>query len=154
MIILFCSRACAASPEIPKKVHIGIFYESLCPDSIRFIKYQLEPIYADFDEFVDIDFVPFGKSRVRVTKHLINQSAMNNVLVFFRIYLQSLNTDKGIEFRCQHGEDECNGNKIHSCALQLARTQAQQVAFVTCQMSYGADGSELVSFYRYLFRFS
>lgn len=58
----------ASSPETPKKVHVGIFYESLCPDSIRFIKYQLEPIYADFDEFVDIDFVPFGKSRVCITQ--------------------------------------------------------------------------------------
>lgn len=51
-------------PPLKKKVHIGIFYESLCPDSIRFIKYQLQPMYAEFEEFVDIDFVPFGKSRV------------------------------------------------------------------------------------------
>lgn len=46
------------------KVQVGVFYESLCPDSIRFIKNQLEPIYQHFDDFIHIDFIPFGKSKV------------------------------------------------------------------------------------------
>lgn len=62
------------------------------------------------------------------------------------LLLQSINKGSAIGFTCQHGDDECNGNKIHSCGLQLSQSQAQQVAFVTCQMSYGSDGSELVSF--------
>lgn len=46
------------------QVHVTVFYESLCPDSIRFIKNQLEPNYQNFAQFIDIEFVPFGKSRV------------------------------------------------------------------------------------------
>lgn len=155
-------------PPLKKKVHIGIFYESLCPDSIRFIKYQLQPMYAEFEEFVDIDFVPFGKSRVsfivlnkRDCWHTTFSFAcitdtLNNLLYLliccaswslFFLSIQSITKGNLIDFTCQHGDEECSGNKIHSCGLQLTQSQAQQVAFVTCQMSYGTDGSELVSFF-------
>lgn len=50
--------------DLFQKVQVGVFYESLCPDSIRFVKNQLEPIYQDFNEFIQIDFIPFGKSKV------------------------------------------------------------------------------------------
>lgn len=61
-------------------------------------------------------------------------------------HLFQKSTPKGnsVSFSCQHGPDECSGNKIHSCGLQVAHTQAQQVEFVTCQMSYGSEGSDLV----------
>ncbi|XP_031634103.1 GILT-like protein 1 [Contarinia nasturtii] len=110
------------SPEVfgQYKVHVTIFYESLCPDSIRFIKNQLEPNYRNFEPYVDIEFVPFGKSK-------------------------SLTQGHGVGFTCQHGPDECSGNKIHSCGLRSSTTQAQQVEFVTCQMSYGSDGSDACS---------
>lgn len=58
--------------------------------------------------------------------------------------MQSLRTGNRIGFTCQHGPDECSGNKIHSCALKEATTQAAKVEFVACQMSYGVDGSDLV----------
>lgn len=45
-------------------MHVSIFYESLCPDSIRFIKNQLEPNYHNFAPYITIDFIPFGKSKV------------------------------------------------------------------------------------------
>ncbi|XP_055300975.1 GILT-like protein 1 [Sitodiplosis mosellana] len=102
------------------KVHVTVFYESLCPDSIRFIKNQLEPNYNNFAPFIDIEFIPFGKSK-------------------------SFAQGNGIGFTCQHGPDECAGNKIHSCGLRASQTQAEQVEFVTCQMSYGVEGSDLCS---------
>lgn len=57
---------------------------------------------------------------------------------------QSFPQGQGLGFTCQHGPDECSGNKIHSCGLNASPTQAAQVEFVTCQMSYGAEGSDLV----------
>lgn len=59
-------------------------------------------------------------------------------------FQKSIQKGNGVGFTCQHGPDECSGNKIHSCGLQEAQTQAQQVEFVTCQMSYGSEASDLV----------
>lgn len=53
-----------------------------------------------------------------------------------------------IRFNCQRGPDECAGNKIHSCGLYFAETQAQRVEFVACQMNYGAQNTELVRKFR------
>lgn len=58
--------------------------------------------------------------------------------------LKSFLQGNSAAFTCQHGPDECSGNKIHSCGLNAAPSQAAQVEFVTCQMSYGAEGSDLV----------
>lgn len=58
--------------------------------------------------------------------------------------MQSVQTGNGLRFTCQHGPDECSGNKIHSCALKEATSQAAKVEFVVCQMGYGVDGSDLV----------
>lgn len=41
---------------------IQVYYESLCPDSVRFIKNQLYPSYRSLKDYVDVLFVPFGKS--------------------------------------------------------------------------------------------
>lgn len=62
------------------QLHIGIYYESLCPDSIRFIKNQLEPEYRNFADFVDIEFIPFGKSVVTLLRfHCKIQVGANGV---------------------------------------------------------------------------
>lgn len=46
------------------QVKIDIYYESLCPDSVRFISQQLYPLYSNFKKHLDITFIPFGKSNV------------------------------------------------------------------------------------------
>jgi len=98
------------------KVHVAIYYESLCPDSINFIQYQLKTQYPYFADAINLQFVPFGKS-------------------------SSLQRGSVIDFRCQHGPEECAGNKVQSCALNAITTQQEQVQFVGCQMQYGADSS-------------
>lgn len=45
---------------------MDIYYESLCPDSIKFISEQLTPLYNEFRQHLDITFVPFGKSSVSI----------------------------------------------------------------------------------------
>lgn len=66
-------------------------------------------------------------------------------MMMFDLLKQSFTHGNGIDFRCQHGADECSGNKIHSCGLNLAQSEAAKVEFVTCQMSYGSEGSDLVN---------
>lgn len=65
-------------------------------------------------------------------------------IILFYFTQKSHPQGNGVSFSCQHGADECAGNKIHSCGLREAQTQAAQVEFVTCQMSYGSEGSDLV----------
>jgi len=54
---------------------------------------------------------------------------------------QSLQRGSVIDFRCQHGPEECEGNKVQSCALNAITTQQAQLQFVGCQMQYGADST-------------
>lgn len=97
---------------------IQIYYESLCPDSVRFVQRQLGPNYEALKDYVDILFVPFGKS------------------------FSTTNKDKSVSFDCQHGPAECDGNRIQSCVLNhLAGDQDAQTAFVACQMTFNADPS-------------
>lgn len=98
---------------MPNQVHVGVYYESLCPDSIRFIQTQLSTEYANFADFIDLELIPFGKST----------------------------SGDGANFECQHGPAECEGNRIQSCILAAAPSQLSQVNFVACQMSYTAEES-------------
>lgn len=41
-----------------------VLYESLCPDSVRFMQQQLGPNYHDLQDYIDVTLVPFGKAHV------------------------------------------------------------------------------------------
>jgi len=46
-------------------VPISIYYESLCPDSAKFITEQVYPaVKGELRDVVELTFVPFGKSQV------------------------------------------------------------------------------------------
>lgn len=89
------------------KLDVTILYESLCPDSIRFMGRQLAPAYGNLKQNLNINLVPFGKSR---------------------------SVNLGSEFFCQHGPAECAGNRLQSCVLNQQSTQDQRVRFAICQM--------------------
>ncbi|XP_055546176.1 GILT-like protein 1 [Wyeomyia smithii] len=94
------------------RVKVDVYYEHLCPDSIRWISDQLGPSYDALRDIIDIDFIPFGKS-----------VSINN----------------GESFECQHGPLECEGNRIQSCVLNYIPEQDRQVSYVVCQMNFNAD---------------
>lgn len=50
-----------------------------------------------------------------------------------------MHVNEDADFECQHGENECAGNAIQSCALNSLPDQDKQVQFVSCQMSYDAE---------------
>ncbi len=85
LLVLFLLNAC----EGKGKVKLGVYLESLCPDSRRFINKQLTPTFKILSEIFDIDFVPFGNSEYTYNT-----------------------TTKEVLFKCQHGFQECYGNKI------------------------------------------
>lgn len=60
------------------------------------------------------------------------------------IRLQTTNKDKTVSFECQHGPQECDGNRVQSCVLNhLAENADAQTEFVACQMAPGADQTGL-----------
>lgn len=92
------------------KVSLGVYYETLCPDSIAFITYQLYPTIQSLGlEKINVDLVPFGKA-------------------------SWTESGSSISFSCQHGERECKGNKIQACAKSELDTSAL-IKFVNCMES-------------------
>lgn len=80
------------SSHAQSKVPVYVYYESLCPDSAKFINEQLYPTVKQFRDNIDLKLIPFGKSSYRT---------------------------QGSEtlFECHHGPNECYGNKVHACGL-------------------------------------
>ncbi|XP_034475544.1 GILT-like protein 1 isoform X2 [Drosophila innubila] len=81
-----------------------VLYESLCEDSQEFLK-NLWPVFQEYHQCINLTLVPHGKS-TRVSNG----------------------------FKCQHGRQECWGNRMQNCALHSNLNQLQQMRFVACQM--------------------
>nr|CAI5824770.1 unnamed protein product [Callosobruchus analis] len=76
------------------KLKVSLYYETLCPGCNYFIQNELYPVYSQFEEYLFLEMVPFGNAEYKYTK-------------------------KKWELICQHGPQECYGNVIHACALDL-----------------------------------
>jgi hypothetical protein len=55
-----------------QRLPITIYYEALCPDSVKFFKDQLVPTYKDLGKYMDIEFVPYGHAHQVSTHFLVN----------------------------------------------------------------------------------
>merc|ERR1712038_1239265 len=93
-------------------LQMDLYYESLCPDSTRFISNQIPEMYAALSQEVSINFVPYG-------------------------FASTTEDENGeLHFKCQHGERECAGNIVQACSLYLTKDRPDdQVALITCMMS-------------------
>ncbi|CAG7786676.1 unnamed protein product, partial [Allacma fusca] len=89
------------------KLKVSLYYESLCPSSINFIKQQLYHVYAEMPEYVDLDLVPYGNA---MTLRFPNGT---------------------VAFHCQHGNAECYGNIVHACAISLLKPEVS-ASFIYC----------------------
>ncbi|KAH8247685.1 hypothetical protein KR038_008212 [Drosophila bunnanda] len=106
------------------KVPIAVYYESLCPDSAKFITEQLYPaVRGELRDVVDLTLVPFGKS-------------------------QFFTQGSEVTFTCHHGPNECYGNKVHACAIEHIQANSYQVEytretltidFINCLMKAGKN---------------
>ncbi|KAK4883206.1 hypothetical protein RN001_006525 [Aquatica leii] len=118
LLLLLVALLFPASHQIEENVlKVSVYYESLCPASMQFITTQLYPSYSKISSSLLLDFVPYGKA--------------NHYLV-----------DGKWKFTCQHGPDECLGNKHQACGLARNQTQAQKLEFVNCMMSASNPSSE------------
>ncbi|KAH0558160.1 GILT-like protein 1 [Cotesia glomerata] len=120
-VAIFALAYFSVTSGCPQKACVGVtvYYESLCGDSLRFIKGSLVPTYAELKDYLDVTFVPYGKA-----SHERDEAS------------------GGWNFSCQHGPPECKGNKAQACGLyaikSIEKTEDQQdlsVRFVGCAMS-------------------
>jgi len=49
-------------------VRLGVFYESLCPDSKNFIIHQLQTAYSKLSNITFLELIPYGNAKVCLCK--------------------------------------------------------------------------------------
>jgi len=100
-----------AIQDVGQTVTVSVFYESLCPDSQRFINEQLAVTWEDFNEGeLVVELNPFGKA---------NWSIAGN----------------HYDFTCQHGDLECACNMAQACMLNILPDQKDLIPTIHCMMS-------------------
>jgi len=104
--ILSICNAANSNPIYPK-VRVDVFYETKCPDSIRFIKTQMWPTYKELTGIVDFNVYPYGNCN------------------------QTLGKEGLWEFKCQHHEKECALNQIATCVNYIF-TKSLALQYVVC----------------------
>ncbi|RUS87390.1 hypothetical protein EGW08_004844 [Elysia chlorotica] len=93
--------------ETNQKVEFVLYYESLCPDCRQFITEMLYPHYSNLSSIMNLTLVPYGNAQERKVG------------------------DKWV-FECQHGEQECIGNLIETCAIALVKDITKYFPFINC----------------------
>jgi len=124
------ARASGKASGTKEKVHVEIYYESLCPDCHDLLNNDFRKIWGDEDlrARIDLELVPFGNAAV-VTKetisagyHFWHPDAKYPVII------------------CQHKDGECLGNEIHACVNSTHGTE-KMVDLVLCMVGKQVQGA-------------
>eukprot|EP00419_Tripos_fusus_P046906 CAMPEP_0172838152 /NCGR_PEP_ID=MMETSP1075-20121228/27673_1 /TAXON_ID=2916 /ORGANISM="Ceratium fusus, Strain PA161109" /LENGTH=256 /DNA_ID=CAMNT_0013681623 /DNA_START=43 /DNA_END=810 /DNA_ORIENTATION=- len=115
---------------------IEVYYEALCPDSIEFIDKSLRVAWEDTElrGRMSLHLIPFGNGQ------LIKEDTVSKGYHFWH-------PGAGYPLvMCQHGSQECLGNKIQACAIADLE-ETVYVPFLLCMIAYGTRaGPELSSY--------
>ncbi|XP_047984794.1 gamma-interferon-responsive lysosomal thiol protein-like [Leguminivora glycinivorella] len=95
------------------KVDLRIYYEAMCPGCIIEYTRILPDILDKLGAYVNLKTYPYGNA---------------------------WKTENG-KIQCQHGPEECYGNKLHACAIDILKDTTQYVKYTACMMSGQEDGS-------------
>ncbi|CAH2050316.1 unnamed protein product, partial [Iphiclides podalirius] len=98
-----------ADPDHTEKVSIQLYYETLCPDCIQFVIRKFTPVVQSLSPYLNIQIYPYGKAK-------------------------TFGRNGRYEFKCQHGPEECYGNKLHACAIDFLQNMTQAVFFNACML--------------------
>ncbi|XP_041659823.1 gamma-interferon-inducible lysosomal thiol reductase [Cheilinus undulatus] len=78
------------------KVEVALYYESLCPGCRLFLTEMLFPTWLLLNDIMSVTLVPYGNAEETFDGHK---------------YI----------YECQHGEEECLGNFIEACLLNMTK---------------------------------
>ncbi|XP_049768921.1 gamma-interferon-inducible lysosomal thiol reductase-like [Schistocerca cancellata] len=98
---------------------VGVYYETLSLPCKGFFIDQLLPAYRQAPDRITVTLVPFGKTVVNSTDPLT--------------------------FICEHGEKECEGLKIHSCAVALVHDQTSLLNLTECTIRNQTDPEAILT---------
>lgn len=92
-------------------VNFDLYYESLCPDCQQFIVSQLYPTFTKVGAIMNLTLVPYGNA---------NEKKQGSLW----------------KFECQHGEQECIGNLLETCAIHvMSGNMVKVMPFINCMES-------------------
>lgn len=106
LALLALARLTAAA----EPVKVSVYYETLCPDSKRFVINQLYPVYQELKDIMLLDVNAYGKAE---------NFAIGDSYIFV----------------CQHGPNECQGNMMIACAKNLIQSEELFMDFTNCIMT-------------------
>uniref|UniRef100_UPI00358FAA99 gamma-interferon-inducible lysosomal thiol reductase n=1 Tax=Myxine glutinosa TaxID=7769 RepID=UPI00358FAA99 len=101
-----CCERPAREQEV-KKVNVDLYIESLCPDCCMFMAYQLFPTWRLVEDIMNVTLVPYGNAKED-------------------------RGEKGWEFTCQHGPDECYINLLETCLIYLLPNNDDHLPIIHC----------------------
>lgn len=99
-------------------VLVTVYYEALCPDSKHFIVKQLQSTFERAPELIDVKLVPYGKATTTTQK------------------------DGSLKFECQHGQTECEANKIHACTIEVIDDFKNRLDLISCMIRDNSNPKE------------
>ncbi|KAJ4895397.1 Thioredoxin superfamily protein [Raphanus sativus] len=109
-LICFASSYDLSETSSPKKVSLGLYYESLCPYCSSFIVNHLTKLFEeDLISIVDLHLSPWGNTKLR------SSSDNNNVTAV-----------------CQHGAFECLLDTVEACAIDAWPKLSDHFPFILC----------------------
>ncbi|KNA08336.1 hypothetical protein SOVF_163520 [Spinacia oleracea] len=98
-------QVCLGSSNPAEKVTLDLYYESLCPFSIKFIITELPLIFQNgIIDIVDLRLFPWGNAEL--SSHT--------------------------SFTCQHGPHECLLNTVEACAIDMWPDLEDHFLFIGC----------------------
>ena len=89
------------------KVNFTLYYESLCGGCRDFIKTQYYTAFKAIGSILNVNLVPYGNA-------------------------MEIQHGNEWDYTCQHGEEECIGNLIETCAIHLHPNASVFFPFIHC----------------------
>jgi interferon gamma-inducible protein 30 len=92
-------------------VDVAVYYESMCPDSQQFVQEQLLPTYSQLQDYMNVELIPYGNAHTQ-------------------------GQPDHYTFTCQHGPEECYGNMVQTCYINLVNNTESRIKFVNCAFNF------------------
>ncbi|XP_013196292.2 GILT-like protein 1 [Amyelois transitella] len=107
-VCLLLPLAYAQLQVVNGKIKITTGTGAFCGDTVNFITNQLGPAYEEYGDFLELEFIPWGRA--------------------------TLNTDGTVT--CNFGTNDCWANRLHRCVIDLLKDNHDaQMRYMYCEFT-------------------